>query len=306
MTPEALKKTVNTLPLGRYAVGVSGGADSSALLCLLSQRPDLQLVTVHLNHQLRAHESDADETFVQELSQKLNIPCVIADRTSLEQDFTNLPTNSSAKYRFLRLELFKQVIERYQLDGVVLAHHADDQAETVLLRLIRGHTEISLAGIQPIQQMDDLIIHRPLLTVPRQALHDYLKSINQPWREDASNQSDDYRRNIIRKMLATMPGLTEHLLSLSSSCSTYKNWLDEHSPVLPSTFATKQLHNLPDPMAHYAIRQWLITRGAPAEDISTTICQRLLTQCTDAATPNKQNYPGGLTIHRKQGQISCL
>ena len=135
----SLFKEMTAVPSGRWAGGVSGGADSVALLLLLDQRresePGLFLHVVHLDHQTRGAESTADAEFVRRLAAGRGVPCTIARRDQVEREMTDLPPNPSARYRALRHEVFRRVIAQHRLQGVLLAHHADDQAETVLHRL---------------------------------------------------------------------------------------------------------------------------------------------------------------------------
>jgi tRNA(Ile)-lysidine synthase len=185
-----LTEAVACVPPGGWAVGVSGGADSVALLCLLRGRQDLSLHIVHLDHQLRGEASAEDADFVRGLAGKLGLPCTIAARDQIEPSKANLPHNPSAKYRTLRIELFRQVVMESNLQGVILAHHADDQAETILQRLIRGSGLSGLCGMSAVARIGLLVVHRPLLCVHRQQLRQYLRSIGQDCREDTSNESN--------------------------------------------------------------------------------------------------------------------
>src|SRR4051794_37074929 len=106
MNSQLLHKAVCGVPAGAWAVGVSGGADSTALLRLLHARGDLQLRVAHLNHQTRADQSDADADFVGSLAAQLDLPCETALRQQLEFDAKDLPSNRSARYRALRLKWF--------------------------------------------------------------------------------------------------------------------------------------------------------------------------------------------------------
>ena len=92
----------------------------------------------------------------------------------------------------MRLALFRSIVKREKLSGVILAHHADDQAETVLSRLLRGSGYTGLAGMLPRASVCGLMILRPLLDVRREMLRKYLRSIGEAWREDLSNRSPQY------------------------------------------------------------------------------------------------------------------
>src|SRR5688500_1479814 len=159
----ALTAAIATVPPGRWAVGVSGGPDSVALLDLLRTRDDLALHVVHLDHQLRGDASAADAHFVADLAHRWNLPCTIARRDEIEPALADLPANPSARYRRLRLALFANVARAHGLSGVILAHHADDQAETVLQRLLRPSGPMGLAGMSATAHVGSLRIVRPLL-----------------------------------------------------------------------------------------------------------------------------------------------
>src|SRR6266496_1788814 len=137
MIQSALMAAIETVPAGAWSVGVSGGADSVALLHLLRQRRDLSFHVAHLDHQTRNGESATDALFVAELAGKWGVPFTIAIRSDVEDESSHLEKNLSARYRTARLEFFRRVVAQHQLRGVILAHHADDQAETVLQRLLR-------------------------------------------------------------------------------------------------------------------------------------------------------------------------
>src|SRR5438034_1508222 len=129
----------DAVPAGAWAVAVSGGGDSVALLELLRHRGDLLLHVVHLDHETRGGESATDALFVGELAARWGLAFTIRRRSEIEPAIAaRLPANRSARFRAARLELFRRVIAEHRLAGVILAHHADDQAETVVQRLLRG------------------------------------------------------------------------------------------------------------------------------------------------------------------------
>ena len=123
---------VESVPPGAWAVGVSGGADSVALLSLLRMRADLSLRVVHLDHQTRGGASADDAKFATELARRWNLPCDLATLEQVLPEIHQPPKNRSARFRVARLATFRRVVEAYGLHGVILAHHAQDQAETML------------------------------------------------------------------------------------------------------------------------------------------------------------------------------
>src|SRR5437016_831881 len=147
--PLNLSDAIAAIPACGWAVGVSGGADSVALLLLLHERPGIRLHVAHLNHQTRGSQNDKEAAFVADLSKKLHLPCTIETRSNIEATTSPLPANKSARFRAARRELFRRVVTEHNLAGVILAHHADDQAETVLQRLLRGSGPAGLGGMEP-------------------------------------------------------------------------------------------------------------------------------------------------------------
>jgi tRNA(Ile)-lysidine synthetase-like protein len=298
--------TVTPFPPGPWAVAVSGGADSVALLLLLANRPDLSLHVVHLDHQLRGADSDADAAFVADLAKRLNLPCTIARREQIQPDLPDLPANPSAQYRDLRLHLFRQVVRQHRLSGVILAHHGDDQAETILLRLLRGSGPAGLRGMAARCRIGDLIILRPALGARRRDMQAFLNRLGQSWREDASNQSDAYLRNRVRKWLADRPELFDPLLRLGRACDDLVRWTRRAAPRLPDRFPARQLAALPPPLAREAARRWLLRQGAPPAQADRKSQDRLLAMAADAASPAIGQFPGNLTVRRRRGEILPL
>jgi tRNA(Ile)-lysidine synthase len=203
----------------------------------------------------------------------------------------------------LRLALFRRVVAEHGLNGVMLAHHRDDVAETVLHRLIRGSGYSGLTGMAALSVIDGLQIGRPLLKTSRAALREFLNARNQSWREDASNDSDDYLRNRLRKVLAEKPELSEALIDLATSCRSLSDWADGAAPLLEMSFPTATLAKLPPILARQAARRWLISAGAPPRELLPGVLDRLVEMAIDAATPHAQQFPGGLSVRRKAGII---
>jgi tRNA(Ile)-lysidine synthase len=304
-SPGSIMQAIAVLPPGRYAVAVSGGSDSTALACLLADRPDLTLHLVHLNYQLRGPDSDGDEAFVIDLARRLNRPLIVRRAIDLPA-LPHPPTNPQAAYRAQRLEVLKQVAADHQLDAVVMAHHREDVAETVLLRLLRGGGLITLTGIRAVSQIGSLTIHRPLLEVGKADLQRYLQSIHQPWREDASNASPLYRRNIVRRFLQSRPALVKSLVTLAAKAADLRDQLEAAAPALDGVFAVETLRALPPVVAEQAVRRWLVARGAPPDAVSPIACQRMIRQALDTAAPPRQHYPGGLLVRRRQKRMDLL
>jgi tRNA(Ile)-lysidine synthase TilS/MesJ len=147
---------------------------------------------------------------------------------------------------------------------------------------------------------------RPLLGVPREVLREHLKEIGQPWREDASNASPQYVRNRIRALLAAETELTQPLLNLASACGHLRDWVQRAAPTLHECFAAQALHDLPELLARESARRWLVERGAPPAELPPPVLDRLVRLATDAASPVRQHFPGGILVRRRRGRILAV
>jgi len=249
----------------RIAIACSGGADSVALLrTLLERRNELGLVlsVAHMNHGIRGEESDADAAFVEQLAKNFELPFHLrrvdtpataeANRQGLEE-----------AARTLRYAWFWELLTEGHADAVVTAHTLNDQAETVLHRLLRGAWTEGLSGIFPVLEADRKdstgraqalvpkalhpkplipkpLILRPFLSTTRVEIERYLHAIGQPWREDSTNQDTSYTRNRLRHELLPLlaeynPGIQgqlAHLAALARDDEGY--WQGELTRLLPS------------------------------------------------------------------------
>jgi tRNA(Ile)-lysidine synthase len=170
-------------------VAVSGGADSVALLRALVEC-GAKVVIGHVNHQLRGDESDGDEAFVMELGEQLKV--------SVRTMRGTVPAgNMESEARRVRYEWLANLAVEVGAGWMATGHTADDQAETVLHRLIRGTGLQGLRGIAPVREN----ILRPLLALPRTDLLEYLATLNQPYRTDSTNADPAFTRNRIRAEL---------------------------------------------------------------------------------------------------------
>jgi tRNA(Ile)-lysidine synthase len=297
---DELSSAVQPVPAGAWAVGVSGGADSVALLSLLRQRADLSLRVVHLDHQTRQGQSALDAKFVEELSRRWNLPCDIAKLDEILPSVSSPPKNRSARFRAARLALFRRVVDSHGLFGVILAHHAEDQAETILLRLLRGSGFSGLRGMSRRSVVGGLTILRPLLGARRAQLREHLQSLGQTWREDESNQSLAYARNRVRHALESRPVLVSSLIELGESCTLLGRWANDQATP-PPEMPVKTLQDLPTILARPLARKWLISQGASAGELSPAVLDRLILMARDRASPRRQDFPGPVSIVRHRG-----
>src|SRR5215469_6084429 len=199
----------------RVSVAVSGGADSVALLLALSDANRAKeplgvvLSAVHVHHGLRGAEADADEAFVRELCERLNVPLRV-ERVDVaaRQDAQHEGLEEAA--RELRYGVFRKLMEAGKADVVATAHTLDDQAETVVMKLLRGAWTEGIGGIAPALEKSEKReqrlpapgrIVRPMLSVRRAEVEAYLRERGQAWREDATNRDVSLTRNRVRHEL---------------------------------------------------------------------------------------------------------
>lgn len=176
----------------KLLIGLSGGADSVALLHILHQL-GYNIVAAHCNFHLRGEESNQDESFVRKCCQSLNIPLeIIHFKTEEYAKENHLSIEMAA--RELRYNWFEKIRQEQNCDFIVIAHHRDDNVETLILNLARGTGIKGLTGIQPVNGY----IRRPLLTVSREEIISYLERINQGFVTDSTNLEDQFARNKIR------------------------------------------------------------------------------------------------------------
>lgn len=270
---EIIKKSL-LKPGDRVMVAVSGGADSICLLNILLDLKDklgITLLVAHFNHRLRGEESDGDEKFVREFCVERGIECIIG-RAEKENKYKSEDEARKARYAF-----FENLLEGDKADKIALAHNLNDQAETVLLRLIRGSGFRGLKAIPSLRQK----FCRPLLSISRSEIENYLKKRHITFQTDSSNADTVFARNFIRheilpKITRLNPNIVEtlgnsaknigddydyieesarrHLAAVTTQKSSaglildYKSWLDLHSAMkrLTLRIAIAELTDLAD------------------------------------------------------------
>ncbi|MBZ5648067.1 MAG: tRNA lysidine(34) synthetase TilS [Acidobacteriia bacterium] len=234
----------------RVVVAVSGGADSVALLRVLLELKDelgIVLSVAHFNHKIRGTEAQRDEDFVGALAHRYGLQ-FLRSSGDVPQYAESENMSLEAAGRELRYGYFRSLLESGEADKVATAHTADDQAETVLMRLIRGAGTKGLAGIHPIQWAEKGLntkadtkehegtraIVRPMLGVRRREVEAYLQTLGQDWREDASNRDQRHLRNRIRHSLLPLlerdfnPGVVDVLADVAEIArgeEEYWDWL---------------------------------------------------------------------------------
>ncbi len=207
MLTQQVLKTINKYNMlkdgDKVLVGVSGGADSVALFLVLrqiSKQMRLKIFAASLNHMFRREESDGDVEFVKNLAGRLKIP-FITDRVDVPTIWAKEGGSKEDVARKVRYEFFVKAAKQAGADKIAVGHTKDDQAETVLMRLIYGAGMLGLGGIPPKRLIGKYLLIRPLIEVSRQQIGAYLKLRRIKPRVDASNLKDIYRRNKIRNKL---------------------------------------------------------------------------------------------------------
>ena len=211
-------------------VGLSGGADSTALLhVLLSLREEMgiSLMACHINHNLRGEESDGDERFVKDLCQKLQIPLTVFSIDVKGEAVKHESLEETARKK--RYECFERLCREHGA-RLATAHTASDNAETLLINMIRGTGTKGLSGIPPVR---DYII-RPLIRCTREEIEEYCSKKSIPFVTDSSNLTDDYTRNKIRHKVIPLlkefnPSLIDGISRMTAIVGDDADFLDEYA-----------------------------------------------------------------------------
>jgi tRNA(Ile)-lysidine synthase len=316
-------------PGDRLGVAVSGGVDSVALLrVLLELRPELGVVlsAVHFNHKLRGPEADQDEQFVANLARqyKLQFHGSSGDVSSYAAE-KGLGVEAAGREK--RYGYFRLLLEQGRLDRIATAHTLDDQAETVLLRVVRGAGTRGLAGIYPqlsfasqappdkAPKSQPGAIIRPLLATRRKDLKGYLEQIGQSWREDSSNRDLRHARNRVRHGILPRlernlnPALHESLAGLAEVARAEEAyWEQEVARLLPSLASTSEagraltipslspLRELPLALQRRVIR-------AAAESCGMQLEFRHGEEILNLAPGQTAHLPGGWRVSRQQDEL---
>jgi tRNA(Ile)-lysidine synthase len=190
----------------RVAMAVSGGADSVALLrVMLELRTELGVVlsVTHFHHGIRGEGADVDAAFVSELAAAHDLELYL-ERGEARDYSRQKKISLETAAREMRRDFFAKLLREKRISRIATAHTLDDQAETVLMKLLRGAGTRGLAGIFPEQRMAGGSIVRPLLEIHRAELRAYLRRLKQPWREDESNADLSFSRNRVRSRVLPM------------------------------------------------------------------------------------------------------
>ena len=262
-------KKFHMLPIGSgVVIGLSGGADSVALLevlCSLREELQLTLAAVHVHHGIRS-EAQEDADFCKKICFEKNVKffCEYADVPGMaeEQGLTEEEAGRKARY-----QIFEEYRQKLQMDVIAVAHHQNDQAETMLFQLFRGSGLRGLSGIQP--KRDNVI--RPLLCVSRAEIEQYLRDRNQKYVTDATNASDAYSRNKIRHHILPVAeeisfGAAEHMSQTAGQLREVLDYMEQQAVDFLDAHADndgKELRLSVEAMmgAHIALQKMIVTEA---------------------------------------------
>jgi tRNA(Ile)-lysidine synthase len=299
-------------PGDRVAIALSGGSDSVALAWLLrSVAPDLGATVaglVHVNHGLRGADSDADEAFCRSLAARMGLPIQVFHRDVAGLSKSRAESIEVAA-RSARYESFELAAAALDANLVATGHTEDDQAETVLLRLIRGTGTRGLSGIRV--RRGPFI--RPLLETTRVDLQRLLVALGETWREDASNADRSIIRNRVRHELVPVlrdiaPGGVRALARLAFIASEDESFLEEAANekgaelvLSDSTVDAEALGRLPAALSRRLVR-FLARKAAPDVNLSA---RNLEAVCHLAGTdkPGGRLDLPGLTVTKHSGRL---
>jgi tRNA(Ile)-lysidine synthase len=305
----------------RVLVGVSGGADSLALLVALhrvARRHRFSLAVAHLNHGIRGAEADRDAAFVAGMAARLGVPCMVRCRR-VAQVARERKISVEMAARACRHEFFAEAARTCGAAVVALAHTSDDQAETVLLRLVRGTGPQGLGGMAYASTIGGLTIVRPLLEASHEDAVAFLRGLRLPWREDRSNRSSAYARNRVRFGLLPFleknfnPGIRQALVRMAELCRAEGARLDgaARRAMLRVLDRSGQRLNvarwgrLDAALQRRVLVAWLYRIGAGAEEVGFEAIERIVRLAGSRAGTREAHLPNGIRLVRRYGVLAA-
>jgi tRNA(Ile)-lysidine synthase len=316
---ETIRRYRMLSPGDTVVVGVSGGPDSVALLHLLAalrEELGLSLHVAHFNHRLRP-EAAEDAAFVAALSRDLAVPYHEgAGETRAHADRLGLSVEDAA--RRLRYEFLAEVARATSAQAAAVGHTRDDQAETVLMRLLRGGGPRGLAGIPPVRPLDGARLVRPLIETPRAEVEAYLGARGLPFREDPTNRDPAILRNRIRLVLLPAlegynPDVRQRLARLADLLRDEAEALDElAAPRLAEVLTERPdavrispdlLARLPAALQRRALREAVARAGGNRDAISFVHLEGARRLALDGRPGTVLELPGGVRVRRLSGAV---
>lgn len=300
---KALQSCLGSSGIDHAVVAFSGGMDSHVLLdALATHFPELLVEAVHINHQQSPHASKWEE-HAKSICAQLKIPC-----SSVCVNPTIKPGDSlEARLRDARYAEFKKHISS-EKKGLFLAHHADDQVETMLLRLLRGAGPAGLGAMQERQPFERGQLLRPLLSLPKESLMDYAQHRQLQWVEDESNHNESFDRNYLRQSVVPLlqkrwPGLNKTIPRAALLCRETQVLLDEVAQVdgvsAVNPLPWKSMQMLTQSRQANALRHWLccLELCAPSQIQLHTFLKQVITAAADRV-PTLQLNCGTVRYYR--------
>ncbi|MCA9176620.1 MAG: tRNA lysidine(34) synthetase TilS [Planctomycetales bacterium] len=312
--PPAIWQDVVTL------VGVSGGADSVALMLALATlrppNPSGRLVVAHFDHGLRP-DSASDEQFVRQLAESLGLPYDTARAGPRAGGGAAEQAAREARYDF-----FTAAANAHGARYLALAHTRDDQAETIMHRILRGTGLRGLSGIPATRRLTELTtIVRPLLDVSREQILEFLACREQPWREDSTNTSLDFTRNRIRHELLPMlrerynPRIDAALIQLAEQAAAAQQTVEGEALTIAEaavvsadqrgvTLRCPPLRQAGQTLAREAMRLSWRQQGWPEQDMDQSDWDRLYLATLQPVSPFE--LPGAIRVEPSGNDHLCL
>ncbi len=292
-------------PSRPYLLGISGGRDSIFLLHWLREHGFEKITCCHLNHGLRGDESDGDEQFLRNLiGEKL-----ICEKRELSRIASESKTSLETAARHARHDFFRQCSRQTGITEILLAHHAEDQAETVLFNLLRGSA--APRGMKPVRSMNGFTILRPMLEIRRVEIDQYLSHRKTPFREDSTNAMAIATRNRLRN--EALPLLSEilnrdpvpALLRSAAFSAEQEAFMDYSLAEVRLLDPQGRIHlptlrDLHPALQSHALHRYLFEAGVP--EISSNLIQRAAILISSSAAPSL-NLPGGRRLRRKESRL---
>ncbi len=311
-------------PGAGMVVGVSGGCDSVGLLAAMveisrDRGRKWSLRVAHLHHGLR-DDADADAEFVAELSRKWDVPCTI-EHHDIPTESTQSARGLEETARDVRYAFLRDLAVRTESVCVAVAHHADDNVETVLHHILRGTHLRGAVGIPPVRKLpdSDVLLVRPLLQCTRDQIEEFVRSLRLHWRTDRSNTDVRYRRNFIRHQLLPMlrqgvnPKVDEAILRFASAVREVEEYLldqgrallgeaERHSGATSLSLDLKTMTPAPPIVRKVAMRLALEELGLPLQGMSMERFDELSALCEPDGRP-AVTLPGNFVARKQRDEI---
>ena len=311
----------------QVVAAVSGGADSVAmlhLLCGLNRQEgwSIRVHVAHLDHQLRGKASDADSAFVERLAKGLGLPCTI-ESADVEQRARADGVSIEQAARRCRFAFYERLCLRLGVKSVAIGHHADDNAETILHRIVRGTGLRGLGGIRPVRTIrdgSDIRLVRPMLGFRRAQIEQYLAERNIAYRQDATNDSASYTRNRIRHELLPLlrdrfnPQVADALIRLAEQARGLDAYLTETSLRMLESLVIEHndrelvLHSpslarKPRVIQMQLIRKAILRMGIGEGELTYGHFNAVADLAAGQEGTKALDLPGGLRVSRRYGRL---